>query len=361
MPKKPAREHLPGNDGRWFLELVGVVEPSLESTDTYAILEGLVPPPAPDDTSTLSAAATAAAVNGGLQTESGPNGELSPFGGGTQVPSGRARRRWPWLVSATLIAVLVALGAYGVYVLPRSVAAEADELAAEYRVALTNLRNELPATQLALAAITDTVTSDDEVAEVPAAIARLNTVSGLTTSQATIPLPETLPLISAAPLEALGPTRSTMTILGASGRDLAARLGLGYTYRTTMESLFAVNALPTSASDTAITEMSLALATDLADTGRLVAELPPDAGFVVVREGAVAASQRYATWQIEYLEALRAGDSSRASELIAERGAALAALNEILSDAMIAMRLALDPIIVELAGETEAAIGLIPG
>lgn len=360
MPKKPAREHLPGNDGRWFLELVGVVEPALESTDTYATLEGLVPPPAPDDTSTLSAAAVAAAVNGGLQTESGPNGELAPPGEGAPLSSERARRRWPWLVSAALIAVLAAVGAYGAYAFPRSVAAQADELAAQYRVMLTNLRNELPATQLALATLTDTATSDDDVAEVPTAIARLNTASGLTTSQATIPLPETLPLVSAGPYEALQPTRTTMTILGATGRGLAARLGVGYTYRTTMESLFAVNALPTSASDTAITQMSLALATDLADTGRLVAELPPAAGFVVLRDSAVAASQRYATWQIEYLEALRSGDSARASELIAERGAALAALSEILGDAMIAMRLELDPVIVELAREIEATIGQIP-
>lgn len=361
MPKHPARDPLPGNDGRWFLELVGVVEPSLESTDTYATLEGLVPPPMPDDTSTISAGAVAAAVNGGLVDEAAHNGGLVPIGEGAPQQADRARRRWPWLVAALIAGLVVAATASGIYLLPRSVNEEASQLASQYRATLTNLRNELPVTQAALAALTDPAALDDDVAAVPGAIAQLNTASGLTTSRATTPLPETLPLVPRARFEALEPTRSTMTILGAAGRDLAGRLGVGYTYRTTMDALFAVNILPASATATEITGLSLALATDLADTGRLVSELPPDGGFVEVRDAAVAASQRYATWQLEYLEALRAEDRARAAELITERGAALAALNLILRDALVRMRLELDPLIVELAAELETAIVVIPG
>ena len=362
MPKHPARDPLPGNDGRWFLELVGVVEPSLESTDSYATLEGLVPPPMPDDTATISAGAGAAAVNGGLADEAAHNGGFVTLGdGAVQQGTVEARRWWPWLVAAMIAGVMVAAAGSGAYLLPRSVNEEAAQLASRYRATLTNLRNELPVTQAAVAALTDPATLDDDMSAVPAAIAQLNTVSGLTTSRATTPLPETLPLVPRARFEALEPTRSTMTILGASGRDLAGRLGVGYTYRTAMDSLFAVNVLPTSAAPVEITGLSLALATDLADTGRLVSELPPDGGFVEVRDAALAASQRYATWQLEYLEALRAEDRARASELIAERGAAVAALDLILRDALVLMRLELDPLIVELAAELEAAIVVIPG
>lgn len=356
MPKQS--DPLPGNDGRWFLELVGVVEPSLESTDTYATLEGLVPPPTPDDTATITAAAGAAAVKGALLDDSAANGEFVPLG--TETPAGiKRRRRWPWVVVGILVLAIVGVVASGVYLLPRSADEEASLLASQYRSTLTNMRNELPATQLALGSLTDPA-ADEDIAAVPTAIARLNSASGLTTSEATGPLPETLPLVPRTAFEALKPTRSTMTILGATGRDLAGRIGVAYTYRTTMGSLFAVNVLPSSASETRITELSLALATDLADTGRLVADLPPDAAFIEVRDAAVSASERYATWQLEYLEALRAQDTDRAAQLIAERGAALAALDEILSRALIGVRTELDPLIVELARELEAAIVVVP-
>ena len=358
--KHPARDPLPGNDGRWFLELVGVVEPSLESTDTYATLEGLVPPPTPDDTATITAAASAAAVKGALLDDSAPNGEFVPLG--TETPAGiERRRRWPWVVVGILVLAIVGVVASGVYLLPRSADEEASRLASQYRSTLANMRNELPSTQLALGSLTDPAAADDDVAAVPTAIARLNSASGLTTSEATAPLPETLPLVPRTAFDALKPTRSTMTILGATGRDLAGRIGVAYTYRTTMGSLFAVSVLPNSAPDTIITELSLALATDLADTGRLVADLPPDAAFIEIRDAAVSASERYATWQLEYLEALRAQDADRAAQLIAERGAALAALDEILGRALIGVRTDLDPLIVELAGELEAAILVVPG
>jgi len=360
MPKHPPRDPLPGNDGRWFLELVGVVEPSLESTDTYATLEGLVPPPAPDDTATITAAAGAAAVKGALVDDSAPNGEYVPLG--TETPAGTPqRRRWPWVALAILAITVVGVVASGAYLLPRSADEEAARLASQYRSTLTNMRNELPATQLALGSLTDPAAVDEDVAAVPTAIARLNSASGLTASEATAPLPETLPLVPRTAFDALKPTRSTMTILGATGRDLAGRIGVAYTYRTTMGSLFAVDVLPNSASGTAVTELSLALATDLADTGRLVADLPPDASFIEVRDAAVSASERYATWQLEYLEALRAKDADRAAQLIAERGAALAALDEILGRALIGVRTELDPLVVELAGELEAAIVVVPG
>lgn len=361
MAKPPAGDNLPGNDGRWFLELVGVAEPALESTDAYATLESLVPPPTADDTSTLSTAAVAAAVNGALSDSATENGEFVPLAAGAAQAIGDVPpRRWRWWVLGLLAALLIVAFGAGAYFLPRSTEANAATLAASYRSALVEMRNELPATQQALASLTDPASSPGAVSAVATAVAGLNAKSGTAAALGTQPLPGTPPLVSPSPLEALDPTRATMTILGASGRDLAGRLGFGFTYRTTMDSIFAVRTLPVEAADPTITELSLALAGDLAETGRLIADLPPDAAFVEVRTAAVSASERYATWQLEYLDALREGDAERARRLIAERGAAFAELSSMLADALAVTRAELDPLIVVLAGELEAAILGVP-
>ena len=110
MAKHPPREVLPGNDGRWYLELVGVVEPELESTDTYATLQALVPPATPDGTATVSSGATAAAVNGALVPDAQPSGEfvaLAPdaaTGSETVRPSWRGRRWWRLGLALVLVA-----------------------------------------------------------------------------------------------------------------------------------------------------------------------------------------------------------------------------------------------------------------
>ena len=362
MPKRPAGDNLPGNDGRWFLELVGVAEPPLESTDAYATLESLVAPPIADDTSTLSAAAVGAAVNGALSATATENGEFAPLGAGAaQTADDAPLRRWRWWVLGVVAALLVVAVGAGAYFLPRSTEADATLLAASYRAALTEVRSELPVTQQALASLTDPASPEDAVSAVPIVIADLNAKSGMAAALGAQPLPGTPPLVSPGPLEALEPTRAAMTILGASGRDLAGRLGFGVTYRTTLESIFAVRTLPVEAADPAITELSLALAGDLAETGRLVADLPPDAAFMEVRDAAVSASERYATWQLEYLDALREGEADRARRLISERGAALSELSSMLADALAVTRSELDPLIVVLAAELEAAIVAVPG
>jgi hypothetical protein len=362
MPKRATAPNLPGNDGRWFLELVGVAEPAPESTDAYATLESLVPPPTADDTATLSTAAVAAAVNGALSAGGAENGEFVPLTtGAARAIRDVSHRRWRWWALATVAALLIVAVGAGVSLLPRSTAANATMLAASYRAALVEVRSELPATQQALASLTDLKSSDDAVSTVPTAMADLNAKSARAAALGTQPLPGTPPLVSPSPLEALGPTRTTMTILGASGRDLAGRLGLGFTYRTTMGSIFAVTSLPVEAADPAITELSLALAGHLAETGRLIADLPPEAVFVEVRDAAVNASERYATWQLEYLDTLRQGDAGRARRLIAERGAALTELSSMLTAALAVTRSELDALIVILATELEAAIVAVPG
>lgn len=363
MAKHPTREILPGNDGRWYLELIGAVEPVLESTDTYASLQNLVPPATPDDTATVSTGAGAAAVNGDLVADALPNGEFVPLGPDaatgyeTEQPV-RSPLRW-WSLGLALVLV-AATAAAAAYLLPGAAEAEAADVAGEHRAALVALRNELPATQSALDDLTDPASNADALSGVPVAVAELSAVSGKVISVATIPLPSTLPLVPRGGFERLDSTRNAMAILGGTGRDVAGRIGVGFTYRTAIDALFAVGPLPTNLEAAAITDLSIVLAADLAETGRLVAELPQDAIFFVVRETATIASQRYAIWQLEYLDALHDTDEGRAAVLVAELAATVTGIDRALDAALGAMRNELDPLIVELASELEAAIDGVP-
>jgi hypothetical protein len=360
MPRKPVRVGLPGNDGRWFLELVGVAEPAVDPSDAYATLESLVPPGVPDDTSTMSMGSLAASVNGALTAAATENGEFVPLGSTTApliYETEQRSRRWMAMVAVAII--LAAAVGTAVYALPKAAEDEAAMLAAQYRAALTDLRVELPNTQRAIGALTDPAAPETDVAASPTAMAELASASAATTALGTKPLPATLPLVSRAPFEALEPTRTAMTILGPTGGDIATRLGVAFTYRTTIDSLFAVEGLPTTASDAEIAQLSLVLATDLAETSRLVADLPPDASFSDLAEAATSASDRYATWQLEYLAALRDGDAERAGALVAELGTTVASLGRVDDDALAALRIELDTALVELGAELDAAIASV--
>ncbi len=374
MARKKSQVSLPGNDGRWFLELAGVVKSAPSPTETYTELEALEQPPAFVASESAAVTAGAAAVSGSLAT--GANGETA--GDDTFVPvaprsndglddwepddvSPRLGRRGlgKWLAAALLVIVVVAI-VLAVILLPRTVQNEADVLAADYSRSLTDLRNELPNSQAALAILTDPSTSPENVSATVPAIGDLNTRGTIVISLATAPLPSTLMFVPRDALEALEPTRTTMLILGAEAGGISGRLATTFTYHSTVPALFATPELPVEADSATTDALSVTLAESLADTARLVADLPPDPTFAETRDLATQASERYATWQLEYLDALRQGDTDRAADLVVELDTERNDITAALDVALGVVRAEVDPRIVVLAGETETAISDIP-
>jgi hypothetical protein len=375
MARKEPQIPLPGNDGRWFLELAGVIEPAPRLTETYTELEALEPPPAFVASESVAVTAGAAAVSGSLSadTNGGTEGDNETF-----VPvaprSDEGLKDWRpddvsprlgrhgfgrWLAGA-LFVLAVAAVALAVFLLPRAVQSEADALATGYAQSLTDLRNELPNSQGALASLTDPASTPEAVSASVPAIGDLNTRGTVVISLATTPLPSTLVLIPRGPLVALDPTRTTMLILGAEAEGISGRLATTFTYRSTVPALFATPDLPVEADSATTDALSVALAESLAETARLVADLPPDPTFTETRDLATKASERYATWQLEYLDALREGHTDRATALIVELDAAVDDIDAALGVALGVVRVEVDPRIVALAIETESAIADIP-
>jgi hypothetical protein len=151
-----------------------------------------------------------------------------------------------------------------------------------------------------------------------------------------------------------------MLILGAEGEGISGRLATTFAYRSTAPALFATPELPTQAESSDVDQLSVALAESLAETARLISDLPSDPTFAATRELATEASARYATWQLEYLDALREGDTARATSLVAELDATRDGIKDSLNAALATVRAEVDPKIVSLATETEEAIAAIP-
>ena len=371
MAKKDQDPLLPGNDGQWFLEAAGVVDQPPSPTSSYTELKKLKAPAPVVPSESAAVTAGTAAVSGSLAADEDagedtfvpvapPSGDSLPDWEPDAVSSrlgGRGYGRW---VVVGVVVALIAAAAFAIYYLPRGVQEDADNLAATYTGSLTTLRNELPTTQVALQILTDPTTLPDAVSSTVPAIGDLNTDSNIVIRQATAPLPSTPPLVPRTPLEDLEPTRSTMLILGAEGEGISGRLATTFAYRSTVPALFATPDLPTQAESGTVDQLSVALAESLAETARLIADLPPDPTFAETRELATEASARYATWQLEYLDALREGDTARATTLIAELDAARNGIEISLNAALATVRAEVDPKIVSLAAETEEAIAAIP-
>ena len=237
---------------------------------------------------------------------------------------------------------------------------EADALAADYAQSLTDLRNELPDSQATLATLTDPASTPEAISASVPAIGDLNTRGTVVISLATTPLPPTLVFVPRDALEALEPTRTTMLILGAEAEGISGRLATTFTYHSTVPALLATPELPVEADSATTNALSVTLAESLAETARLVADLPLDPTFAETRDLATQASERYAPWQLEYLDALREGDTDRAADLIVELDTARDTITAALDVALGLVRTEVDPRIVTLASETETAINNIP-
>lgn len=369
MARKEQEPLLPGNDGRWFLEVAGVVELPPTPTSTYTELERLEPPAPVVASESAAGTASTAAVSGSL-AEDAEDDEFVPVAAGSKDPlpnwepdaasSRLGRRSYGRWIAAGFVVVVVAIIGWLAYSLLHGVQRDADELASTYRTSLTAMRNELPTTQAALQVLTDPASSPDEVSAVVPAIGDINTRATVVVAQATTPLPSTLPFVPRTPLDDLEPTRSSMLILGAEAEGISGRLATTFAYRAAVPMLLATPQLPVQADSATVDQLSVDLAESLATTARLISELPTDPTFAATRELATTASERYATWQLEYLDALREGDTTRATALVTELGVTKSAIERELDRALQTVRSEIDPKIVELAAETEEAIAEIP-
>ena len=376
MTSQDSPQDRPGNDGRWFLELTGTVESEPTSTSSFATLENLdiqagvaaavaagtaTATDEADETGEMEITAATAAPEADTavvaSVEGGPLDDWQPEGLSRTLIK---RKPFRWTVVGLTLIVILAIVA-GVLWLPRAAENQATDLATSYSAALTDYRNVLPETQAAVLVLADPESTESEITGVIPATANLQGHANGVSTMAAEPLPSTLPFVSRSSFEALEPTRSSMVVLGRSGEDVAARIGRGYVYRTTVPELFTMPDLPVEADTGTINQLSVDLASVLADTSRLASELPEDPLFVPVKTAATEAAERFAEWQLDYLEALRSDDPEAATALLSELADARDTIEHANAVALVTLGEEVNAEIVLLAGNIEETIASMPG
>lgn len=388
MTKRRREGRLPGNDGRWFLELVGAEEQPPAPTTSLAELASPDPAAAVthEGTATMgghggivfgneggssTAAESGAATTPSTTTDTGEFAVVpAPAATGPAAlehwtPEGlsrplRSRRNFRWGVFGLALVVGAAATAAIIW-LPRLAEQRAAVTADEYRTTLTDLRNELPDSQRTLAVLTSPETPDEDLSVVIPATAKLDAKADMVNQLATEPLPSTVVPLPRNPLRELADTREDMTFVGAAGESIATRMGRGYVYRTTMPLLLATPELPTVVTGSQqINELSVALASSLADSVDLVASLPSDPAFDSVRNEAIVAVQRFEDWTLDYLATLRTGDAVTAQALVDELETISTDLANRTTQALLVLRSDVDAEIIALAATIEAVLTAMP-
>jgi hypothetical protein len=355
-----------GDGGSWYLEAVGgtvasppppyVLEPRrpADSQDP-AVTAGAEP----DDAGAGPAESTAELV-GQMWRATGEPDPLSDWQPSEMSKTMGRRRNFRWSLVITLVIVLAVVAAGAVW-LPRIAERQADAKAAEYAAALIALRRELPATQQLLATLTEPATDAETLSAVVPDLARLQTAADEVARQAVEPLPEPIPLLPRGALEALEPSRDAMGRAATGAGEIVAQVTEGITYRSLASTLLAgLPTLPVEADAAATSDLNVTLSEIYADATGILAELPGLAAFADHREQAGASVDTFFDLQVDYVEALRNGDSAAATILADEMVRLPDRLVSALVPGLAELRSSVDAAILELDRSLAAAINALP-
>lgn len=329
---------MPGNDGTWFLDLVTASHdrgPSAARPEPVMAYSGAAadfqapppaavatvaapPPPLPPATThetveRMWTDATVQPIPAGVPVRASTPFEAWVPEEMSKTVMSRRNFRWPIIVIALLAGALVATT---IVALPLVGSRAADARSEEYRGALSAIRDRLPDVQATLAAVTDVSTGMTGLSG--SAIAGLAGAADDAGVLAALPLPSTFPLVPRASVEALQPHRELTGLAASDAAALADRLQKVFRYRSTTEHLLDLPPLPTGADSATINELSVTLASTLADATGALSEVSADGALGEHRARLGEVIARLGDWQVEYLDALRREDADRAGDLIEE-------------------------------------------
>jgi hypothetical protein len=286
---------------------------------------------------------------------SGPLDDWSPDEMNSKVSSARPFR-WTSLLG---IVAVIGLIATGLVLLPSITNSRADNHRSMFRTTLSELRAELPDTQASLAAATDPAAHTAAMADLSAQLTALTAKASSLDEAAQADLPAAPPLTSRAPIDELEPIRQRLEPLGGAADTIQRRISDLVQYRTLFDGFLDLPDLPISADSSGQAELRVTLASAQADSAAILSQLPGDEALADHRALARDISERFGSWQIDYLESLRVEDSITARDLLAELGDSLAQLGNELVAPLAQIRRDTDRDLIDLAGSIDDVIKLI--
>jgi hypothetical protein len=242
---------------------------------------------------------------------------VADWGATTQLDYVRSRVRgvavWPILILVLMIGT--ALLVWNLRSIPR---AQAEEIAADWRVSVVDLQAEVPNAQAAAGVITNPTSSIDQMAAARAELIGFDTSAASLEAVLTRPFPTPPPLASGDAFDPLKPIQDELFVATDLVEQIDDNLADAITYRNLLENAFRLPTLALSADGGTIEQLSVALASEIAATRSAVRQLPLNDSFDTHRQIAQSVVTRLDSWQAAYLEALRLGDIDATTELISE-------------------------------------------
>lgn len=263
----------------------------------------------------------------------------------------------------SIIAVLVVIGlvATGLVLLPSVARSRADNRLDVYADALSELRAELRDTQISLETATNPSTGVEALDSLGTQLTVLAAKASTLDETAQMDLPAVPPLTSSEPIDALEPIRQRIEPLGTVAATIQRRIANLAHYRILLSGFLTLPELPTSADSATQAELRVRLAEAQAESASILSELPSDVSLDAHHAQAREVNDRFAGWQVEYLDALRTGDPAAASGLIEELDGLLTHLENELVTPLAQIREQTDTDVIDLARSIEEVMSLIDG
>jgi len=342
-----------GNDGAWFLDMLGIERGRLISSTRRSHGDVEMPTLSPS----ASPAETTSEHVGQLWQATGEQDPLTDWEPHELAKQVTSSRNFRWTVIGALV-ILGVIAAATILWLPSIVQRRADARADEYRRVIVDLRAALPDTQSALATATDPAATAEDLSGLVGPLAGLSSLADRLGDTIAEPLPEAPPLLPSGPIEELIPIQDKLGPLGSEAAAIEQRISDLVLYRTLLASVSTLPDIPTEGSASDINELRVELAAFHADGIGIVNQMNPDPTLEDHLEEVRVALDRFADWQIDYLEAIREGDD--AGPVVDEITMVFEALGHTIVAPLAEIRSETDARILDLANELDDTLVLMP-
>lgn len=266
--------------------------------------------------------------------------------------------RWTPVIAFTIVVALVVVG---LVLLPTITRNRANNHRNMMTAALDALRGELPDTQTSLEIATEPDSTTTNLGDLSTQLTALSAKASAVDGAGRASLPSTPPLTSSQPIDELAPIQKRLEPLAATALTIQQRIAGLVEYRMLMNNFLVLPDLPTEADAATQSDLRVAMASAQAESASILADLPEDVSLSEHTALARQINESFATWQVDYLEALRTQDTATAEMLVADLTAQLNELDAQLVTPLAQIRRQTDTDLIDLARSIDEVIGLALG
>ena len=297
---------------------------------------------------------------GKLWTARDSGGPLDDWEPGEMDRKYSSSRKFRWTSIVGVVAVIGLVGV-GLVLLPSVARNRAENHKEMLTTAMADLRSELPDTQTSLAIATDPESRSVALNELSTQLTVLAAKASAVDAAAQADLPAAPPFTSSQPIDELDPIRQRLEPLGTIAMTIQRRISNLVEYRTLLGSFLVLPELPDRADTATQAELRVNLAAAQAESASVLSDLPEDVSLEAHHALAREVNERFATWQVDYLEALRSEDAAAARDLIAELESRLTELDNALVTPLAQIRRQTDADLIDLAASIDVIVRLANG